>query len=220
MNLDDNISIPDIDLNPTPNLLPPRPESTGSDTIEQILAGFPYDGTQLPSPPDTAVGPRVSSGVDTDSDTLWVSPLLMAVQKGHSKIVRILLQHDADCNTKDKDGRTPLIHATMNGDEDVVDLLLSHGAGLQLVDNNDRTALHWAVLHRHDRLLSLLLKHCAGNNAVVDAYTKEGRTALHIAIETGLEAAVEVLLKSGASVQFKARNKEGSIETPLAGVRM
>ena len=142
----------------------------------------------------------------------------MAVQKGNSKIVRILLEHDADCNTKDTHGLTPLAYATIRGFEDVADLLLSHGAGIQHVDHNDRSALHWAVIHRRERFLKKLLKHCAGDGELINGCTKDGRNALHMAIATGFEAAVEVLLKSGADVHYKARHDEGVTESSVDSI--
>jgi ankyrin repeat protein len=212
----DNIPLSDLGLNPTSSSLPP--ELTKQDTIEQILRLFSYDEAQLLS--NTGVNDELKAFgiVDNDQGGLWVSPLHMAVQNGQGKIVRILLEHDADCNIKDRDGLTPLAHATIRGYEDVADLLLSHGASLRHLDHHHRSALHWAVLHCRDRLLKKLLKHCAGDSALINGYTKEGRTALHIAIDTGFEAAVEVLLKSGANVQCKARHDEGINETTLGDI--
>ncbi|KAE8374111.1 ankyrin repeat-containing domain protein [Aspergillus bertholletiae] len=129
------------------------------------------------------------------------SPLQRAVQMGHSKIVRLLLDYHADYNEKDSEGRTPLINATIAGFEDVVDLLLSHGAGIEYVDHQHHSALHWAVIHRQDRLLKRLLQHCAGDRKLINECTKDGRTPLLIAIDAGCDAAVEALLESGADVQ-------------------
>jgi len=128
------------------------------------------------------------------------STLHTAVQKGNGRIVRLLLEHGADCNSKDAAGFTPLLHATIGGYEEVTDLLLSYGAGYQHVDDCHRSALHWAVIHGRERLLQKLLKHCAGNCALVNGYTIEGRTALHIAVEMGFEPAVELLLEHGAKI--------------------
>ncbi|KAF9884907.1 hypothetical protein FE257_000898 [Aspergillus nanangensis] len=129
------------------------------------------------------------------------TPLQRAVQMGHGKIIRLLLEHHADSNEKDSEGKTPLINATIAGFEDVVDLLLSHGAGIEYVDHQHRSALHWAVIHRQDRLLKRLLRHCAGNSKLINEITKDGRTPLLIAIDAGFDAAVEALLESGAAVQ-------------------
>ncbi|RYP06971.1 hypothetical protein DL765_009290 [Monosporascus sp. GIB2] len=189
------------------------PDSHDSDSIERVFKTFAYGKAEV-LPPLQVPGDKYSvcrpMAGGNDSRGFTVSPLHMAAKQGQSNIVRILLEHDADCNLRDRDGRTPLVHATIRGYEDVADLLLSHGASLRHVDNQDRSALHWAVLHRRDRLLRKLLKHCTDGGDLVNGYTKEGKTALHIAIEAGFESGVELLLRSGANVQYNARCDESS----------
>lgn len=135
----------------------------------------------------------------------WLSPLHIAVQRGHNKIVRVLLQHNVDCNVKDSDGLTPLIHATIGGYEDVVSSLLSHGAHIGSVDGNRRSALHLAVIHGHEALLKDLLSHRSCKKSLMDAYDKDGKTPLHMAVDLGFEAAVLALLQSGANVHCRAQ---------------
>ncbi|KAL7787162.1 ankyrin repeat-containing domain protein [Trichoderma ceciliae] len=210
----ENLLKPDQGLYATPNSSTPE-GAAESDEVEQILRGFKYDASHVPPGSGNRDRPRAFSLARNDQVSFGRSPLHMAVQRGNSKIVRILLEHDADCNTKDTYGLTPLAYATIRGFEDVADLLLSHGAGIQHVDHHDRSAIHWAVIHRRDRFLKKLLKHCAGNSELINGCTKDGKNALHIAIVTGFEAAVEVLLKSGADVHYKARHDEGINETSV-----
>jgi hypothetical protein len=138
----------------------------------------------------------------------WQSPLHISVKKGHTKIIRLLLKHKADCNERDSEGLTPLMLATIRGYDDVADLLLLNGAKIQHVNNQDQSALHLAVLHGHNRLLATLLQHCKGDSSIINGYAKNGKMPLHIAIDMGFEAAVELLLESGADVQHKARTLE------------
>ena len=138
----------------------------------------------------------------------WQSPLHISVTKGHTKIIRLLLKHKADCNERNSEGLTPLMLATISGYDDVADLLLSNGAKIQHVDSYGQSALHLAVLHGRDRLLATLLQHCKGDSAIINGYAKNGKMPLHIAIDIGFEAAVELLLDSGADVQHKARSME------------
>ncbi|CAI7649288.1 unnamed protein product [Penicillium glandicola] len=131
------------------------------------------------------------------------SPLHQAVRRGHQRIVQILLAHQANCNEKDEEGQTPLVHAVLGGHKEVADLLLAHGAQIGIVDDEHRSALHWAVLNGQDRLLKRLLRHCAGESTAIDGLTREGKTPLLLAIETGFEVAVEMLLNAGADVHCK-----------------
>ncbi|KAK6062511.1 hypothetical protein SCUP515_13303 [Seiridium cupressi] len=196
----DNLLMSDQGLDATSNASPP--DLGDQDGIERVLKHFRC-ASQVPSQ-----RPSTGNGTSNNLANSGPSPLHLAVQKGNQKIVRMLLEHDADCNAKDMYGMTPLVYATIKGSEEVADLLLSHGAGICHVDYYDRTALHWAVLQRRDRFLKKLLKHCADDADLINGYARDGKNALHIAIDSNFEAAVEVLLKSGADVQYKARWNE------------
>ena len=194
----DTLSMTDPGFDPAPNTL--QPESSQAKKTEELLerslcneTNFLWenlggDGTVTYTPKSNHEGPFRPSTLHT------------AVQKGNDKIVRLLLEYGADCNSKDAAGLTPLLHATIGGYEEVTDLLFLYGAGVQHVDHYHRSALHWAVIHCRERLLQKLLKHCAGDCALVNGFTIEGKTALHIAVEMGFEPAVELLLEHGAKI--------------------
>jgi ankyrin repeat protein len=78
----------------------------------------------------------------------WLSPLHMASSKGQTRIAKILLDHKADCNERDRNSQTPLMHAIVSGSEELVRILLLHGASIGIQDRRCRSALHYAVLHR------------------------------------------------------------------------
>lgn len=144
-----------------------------------------------------------SSASDNGSDVpKWLSPLHMASSKGQTRITRILLEHNADCNEQDSDGQTPLMHAIMSGSEEMVRLLLVHGASIAIRDRRHRSAFHHAVLNRRQKLLQMLLDHCPHGNersGLLDSYDDSGRTQLHIAIDIGFEEGVLLLLQFGAN---------------------
>jgi hypothetical protein len=83
-------------------------------------------------------------GDSQGANTGWASSLHMAAQKGHDRIVRVLLQHSTEnnVNVPDSEGRTPLICATIGGNKDVVALLLAGGALLSCVDHFHRSAIY------------------------------------------------------------------------------
>lgn len=119
--------------------------------------------------------------------------------------MRVLLEHNGDCNEVDSDGLTPLIHATIGGHEDVVKLLLLHGSRIDKVDRQGRSLLHFAVINRREALLNILLDYCGGDRSLIDGYDSGGHTPLHTAVNTGFEAGVQALLKRGASVHDRTR---------------
>lgn len=155
---------------------------------------------------------NASGGDSNRTNSGWSSSLHIAAQKGHDRIVRVLLQHstEGDVNVPDSEGRTPLICATIGGHKDVVALLLADGALLSCVDHCHRSAIHWAVVHRRDSLLKLLLSHGQGEEqtparTVIDGYDRNGQTPLHLAIDEDFEDGVRLLLKYGANMNLVAR---------------
>lgn len=161
-------------------------------------------------PPDRALPPPVVPCDPVLVSDRWLGTLHIAAQKGHDCILRMLLQNNLDCDEEDSDSWTPLAHAVAGGHEPVVGLLLAHGARVVEVDWKHRSSvLHLAVKYQQESILAKLLEHQSraesGAKAVIDAYDDTGRTALHMAIETGFEAGVVMLLRHGASPRLKAR---------------
>jgi hypothetical protein len=193
-----DISLPSSLPNNLPNSFSSNQRRARSGSINSIVQGSYNLG---PSPLGDS-----SSSPSGENVCGWLSPLHIAAQKGHDRIVRILLRHNIDCNEKDSDGLTPIIHAVIGGHEDVLRSLLSHGVRIGSVDGQQRpSALHWAVLHRRGTLLRVLLNHCLEEKALIDCYDDTGRTPLHLAIDTDFEDGVVILLQFGADPQHKAR---------------
>uniref|UniRef100_A0A8C3NLX9 Uncharacterized protein n=1 Tax=Geospiza parvula TaxID=87175 RepID=A0A8C3NLX9_GEOPR len=69
------------------------------------------------------------------------TPLHVASHYGNIKLVKFLLQHQADVNAKTKLGYTPLHQAAQQGHTDVVTLLLKHGASPNEISTNGTTPL-------------------------------------------------------------------------------
>ena len=140
-------------------------------------------------------------------DKGWISTLHIAAQKGHERIVRVLLLSGGlDVNKQDSDRRTPLMHAVIENHESVVRLLLSYGARLGVFDCDGRSALHFAVLYRRLGILQQFLRHRAESerNLDLDTYDDAGWTPLHMAVDRAFEAGVLMLLQAGADIHAKA----------------
>ncbi|KKK14868.1 hypothetical protein P175DRAFT_0498835 [Aspergillus ochraceoroseus IBT 24754] len=142
------------------------------------------------------------------SDKGWLSTLHIAAQKGHDRIIAVLLkQGNMDPNKQDSDGRTPLVHAVVEGHEPVVKLLLEHGARIGIPDCDGRSAVHWAVLHRREDILRVLMTHRAEHEPDVDinAYDNYDWTPLHMAVNRGVESVVVLLIECGANMDAMAK---------------
>lgn len=73
---------------------------------------------------------RTHPSLANAADPCWRRPLSGAASNGHTRIVRLLLEHGADPNAKEAicQGGYALHQAAENGFIDIVELLLAHGA--------------------------------------------------------------------------------------------
>ncbi|KAI0877412.1 ankyrin repeat-containing domain protein [Hypoxylon argillaceum] len=201
------------------SIFPPQPLSTASnnhgiltpDTSVRKSIDCPLriketslspQNTGQEAPDNTSQSPTVKSASG------WLSPLHIAARKGSSRIIRMLVQHNSDCNEPDSEGLTPLIHAVMGGHEEATRSLLECGARVESVQRDGKrpspSAIHWAVLKRREGVLRVLLDH-SSDPKLIDAYDDCGRAPLHIAIDNEFDAGVSLLLQFGADLSRKAR---------------
>jgi ankyrin repeat protein len=72
------------------------------------------------------------------------SPLHAAVEGQKLLVVKWLIQHGANCNTRYSDGQTPLFCAVAKGSLDIVRALVEEGHTLVDIRNdNGRTVIYW-----------------------------------------------------------------------------
>ncbi|KAJ7427840.1 retinoic acid induced 14 [Willisornis vidua] len=83
-------------------------------------------------------------------------PLLLAVQNGHTEVCKYLLDHGADINTRDKNGRTALMMACEAGSLNMVEAFLRRGADVSLIDVFGQNALHYSKLSENTGIQNLL----------------------------------------------------------------
>ena len=128
------------------------------------------------------------------------TPLIIAVQWGRVEASRLLLQHNADVNGKENNGRTALHWALINEDDDAVQLLLEHGAEVHHRESEKgRTPLILAVQNGRVDIVRLLLQH----NADIEAKDLAGQRALHWTNSNGNIKVVRALLERGADVHAR-----------------
>ncbi|KAG1964051.1 kinase D-interacting substrate of 220 kDa B isoform X5 [Pimephales promelas] len=130
-----------------------------------------------------------------------VYPIIWAAGRGHSEIVKLLLEHGAKVNCSDKYGTTPLIWAARKGHYDCVMHLLENGADVDQEGANSMTALIVAVKGGYTEVVKELLK----RNPNVNMTDKDGNTALMIAAKEGYTEIVQDLLDAGTYVNIPDR---------------
>ena len=93
--------------------------------------------------------------------------LMTASMIRNRPIVELLLDHGADINIRDKDGKTALMlmySHSLNEDNDITRLLLERGADTNIRDKNGKTALMYATEMGDVIAVILLLKYGANKD--------------------------------------------------------
>ncbi|KAG2487525.1 hypothetical protein HYH03_013806 [Edaphochlamys debaryana] len=142
-------------------------------------------------------------GVDSARDD-GTTPLILAAERGHTRVVRLLLEAGADMNAATEGGDTALSLAAAEGHTEVVRLLAEAGADVNAADEEGSAPLAVAAHRGHTEVVRALLR--AG--AEQGAKDAEGNTALHLAASAGREEAVAALLQA-SSAHFDTPNEYG-----------
>merc|ERR1711970_1626803 len=87
----------------------------------------------------------------------YATQVNIARQEESCAVLAILLEHKAEVDVTDKDGRPPLMWAASCGASEAVKLLLQAGADVRLKDRESLTALHCGAARGHENVLELLL---------------------------------------------------------------
>ncbi|KAI5860619.1 ankyrin repeat and protein kinase domain-containing protein 1 [Durotheca rogersii] len=139
-----------------------------------------------------------------DHDALRLS-LQKVSARGKLAIVRLLLDHGAELNSKRESEVPALVKAAEGGHVDVVIELLKHNADLNGRNRNGQTALFGACIKGYDKVVETLL----AAHANVEAQDNEGRSPLlFLASEKpgkgrGTIETVKLLIANGAVVDVK-----------------
>lgn len=130
---------------------------------------------------------------DADGST----PLVNAAARGFRDIAKLLLDHKADLQRKNKSGYSPFMLAVRGGHYATVKLLLDKGAKLEEVGPTlGRRALFEAVHEQHGDVVGLLLS----RGAEVNAHDNDGWTALANISCKGKIDIMQQLVDAGADV--------------------
>ncbi len=124
------------------------------------------------------------------------TPLGLSAFFGRADAVKVLLDHGAAVNDKDRSrfGNTALDAAVAANSAEVVRILLAAGADPNVRDSADYTPLHKAAAHGNVEIVRMLLEHRADPGAT----RKGGGTALQDAREKGHGDVADLLRASGA----------------------
>ncbi|KAL2219638.1 ankyrin repeat-containing protein [Thermoascus aurantiacus ATCC 26904] len=135
---------------------------------------------------------------------LFRSPLQAAADRGHEKVVQILLENGAN------DAGDALLLASRAGNEEIVQVLLDNGADVNFQSEYYGSALHQASLRGHKKVVQILLENGADVNV---QYGDFGQSPLMLASENGHREVVQMLLYNGADVNLQGKYHGSALHT-------
>ncbi len=142
----------------------------------------------------------ISEGYDVNrTDLNGFTPLMVAVTKKNSAIIRKLIKAGADIDKLDtKNNTSPLLYAFHFDNLKAVEILVNSGADVSIKDYYGKNALMYACVSLDDSEISLLKKIIRKKD--INSKDSGNSTPLMHAAGTGHLEAVKLLIKKGADI--------------------
>lgn len=145
-------------------------------------------------------------------DKKGYTPLILAADGGHEKVVELLLNNGADIEAQSERTKdTALSLACTKGRYEVVELLLKRGANKEHRNVSDYTPLSLAASGGYVNIIKLLLTHGAEINSRTGS--KLGISPLMLAAMNGNTAAVKLLLDMGSDINAQIETNKNTALT-------
>ena len=158
----------------------------------------------------------IQDGLDVNSNSCGMTPLMEAAAFGHDQVVRELIRAGADVNRKKYIKRTALHWASSCGHSIVVTTLAEAGANLNEQDVDGMTPLMDAAYWGHANVVVELIR-AGADVSVVSSHlwsVAAGSTALHFAARKNRIECGVLLVEAGADM--RTENKKSKFLLELA----
>lgn len=125
-------------------------------------------------------GPNGAGGDEAKDEC---TPLHLCCQWGLEQVVQTLIEHGADVNAQDAEGKTPVHVAIQNQHSQIISLLLCHpNIDLNKRDKRGLTPFATALTVRNNKAAQAILERLP---KAAEQYDNKGRNFLHTAIQKG-----------------------------------
>ena len=150
----------------------------------------------------------LSKGISPNTVDANGNPMLiLAIKDNSEKVIDLLLNDQKiDVDLSNKSGETPLMMASIQGNLPLVQTLVLKNKAM--VDHIGWTPLHYACAKGHFDVAQFLI----ANGATVDAPSVGNTTPLMMAVQSGNEQLVKLLLDKGADLQIRNNNGLSAID--------
>lgn len=137
---------------------------------------YVYSGCDLNAP--RRPGP---DGIGGDEARDECTPLHLCCQWGLEQVIQTLIEHDADVNARDVEGKTPIHVAIQNQHSQIISLLLYHpNIDLNIRDKKGLTPFATALTFRNNKAAQAILERLP---KAAEQCDNKGRNFLHTAIQ-------------------------------------
>ena len=152
----------------------------------------------------------VSKGVNPNSlDAKGELMLNLAIKDNSEDVIAYLVANkETDVDISNKFGETPLMIASIEGNLPLAKTLIQQRNAQ--INHIGWTPLHYACARGHLTVAQYLI----ANGAIIDSLSPGNTTPLMMAVQSGNEALVKLLLDKGADIQ--ARNSQGLTAIDIA----
>jgi ankyrin repeat protein len=148
-----------------------------------------------------------SQDVNSQSFADAMTPLHLALLRGHAKIACTLINRGANVTAQDESDVTPLHVVSNTGPVEIARRLIERGADVTAHSNVGGTPLHVASARGQVEIARMLIE----RSADLTAENVDGETPLHLASKHGRVEVACMLIKRGADVTAQ----DGDGDTPL-----
>ena len=93
-----------------------------------------------------------------DGSSKYGTPLMAAVYKNNDKLVKALLENNADPNITDPNGTTPLHYAIMSRNKTIIEQLVKANANIRAKDNRGKSPIDYARMTKDIDIINLVDK--------------------------------------------------------------
>ena len=119
-----------------------------------------------------------------------------AASEGYYDIVKELLNHQAEVNTRNLFGDTALMCASYSGHREIVKELLSHQAEVNVQSNHGNTALHKTLMREINDTRIEIVKLLLSKGADVEKVNEDNKSVTHLAENSRSRNIVNLLEES------------------------
>ncbi|XP_043485040.1 rabankyrin-5 [Leptopilina heterotoma] len=181
------------------------------DNKEDIAQFLIRSGSDLNSP--RRPGPNGSGGEESRDNC---SPLHLCCQWGLEKVVQTLVEHGANVNARDCDGKTPMHIALHNQHSQIIFLLLCHpNIDLTIRDKKGMSPFATALTMRNNKAAESILDKLP---TAAEQFDNKGRNFLHMAIQKDDMESILFLLAIQVDVNSRVQDVTQTPPLHLASI--